>query len=389
METSDFTEFQRLSRDIRNATATLTAREARYLVDTYYQMQSYRIASDNQVRSMTQDEEPHETIGFFGDQMRALEGQIKRVLDDWTATQALSVWAKGITGIGPVIAAGLLAHIDITKAPTAGHIWRYAGLDPTISWRSSDDCRKLVSEAFAKHDNQLDAITALSNEFNRSVPNLLNLSEAEWDYDDEKDSDGGPAFIIIEKIIQSNLAKKLAKRPWNASLKLVCWKLGESFVKVSGNEKDVYGKIYVSRKQYEIERNEAVNEITGVVPTITADQGLANSRNGVYVGPDGEVSIAGAWYVGGNAIAAAQTLAKKRIGKDTDAYKAYSKGKLPPAHIHARAKRYAVKMFLSHYQEVGYKLEFGKAPPAPYPMAILGHGHYMPPPNVPVLKVGE
>jgi len=385
MEASNFTEFQRLSRDIRNATATLTAREARYLVDTYYQMQEYRIASDNQVRSMARDEEPHETIGFFGDQMRALEGQIKRVLDDWTSTQALSQWSKGITGIGPVLAAGLLAHIDINKAPTAGHIWRYAGLDPTISWRSSDDCRKLVAEAFAKHDNQLDAITAISNEFNRSVPNLLNLAEVEWDYDDDKDSDMGPVFIIMEKISQSNLAKKLAKRPWNASLKLVCWKLGESFVKVSGNEKDVYGKIYLSRKQYEIERNEAVNEIAGMDTTPTTRPALDNSRNGVYVGPDGEVNIAGKWYVGGNAIAAAQTLNKKRIGKDTDAYKAYSKGKLPPAHIHARAKRYAVKMFLSHYQEVGYKLEFGKAPPAPYPMAILGHGHYIEPPNVPVL----
>lgn len=41
---------------------------------------------------------------------------------------------NSITGIGPVIAAGLLAHIDIEKAPTVGHIWRFAGLDPTVTW---------------------------------------------------------------------------------------------------------------------------------------------------------------------------------------------------------------------------------------------------------------
>jgi hypothetical protein len=74
-------------------------------------------------------------------------------------------------------------------------------------------------------------------------------------------------------------------------------------------------------------------------------------------------------------------LEKKKIGKTTDAYAAYSIGKLPPAHIHARAKRYAVKLFLAHLHEVWYTKHFGEAPPKPYPIAILGHAHYLAPPQ--------
>jgi hypothetical protein len=242
------TELLRLSRDIKQAGVTLERREARYLVDSYYQMQDYRISSENQIRSMSKDDEPHLTLDFFSSQMRMLENQIKSVLDTWSSSKELGVWAKSITGIGPVIAAGLLAHIDIEKAPTVGHIWRYAGLDPTMTW------------------------------------------------------------------------EKGQKRPWNSDLKVICWKAGESFVKVSGNKNDIYGKFYVQRKEYE-------------------------------------------------------------IGKDTDAYKAYSVGKLPPAHIHARAKRYAVKLFLAHYHETGYRLHYGEEPPAPYPIAVLGHAHRIPAPR--------
>ena len=63
-----------------------------------------------------------------------MEKQIKRALDSWTDSIPAAVWAKGIVGIGPVISAGLAAHIDITRCPTAGRIWRFAGLDPTQEW---------------------------------------------------------------------------------------------------------------------------------------------------------------------------------------------------------------------------------------------------------------
>lgn len=113
-------------------------------------------------------------------------------------------------------------------------------------------------------------------------------------------------------------------------------------MKVSGNPDAFYGRVYAERKVLETERN--------------AQFAFREQ--------------------------AEQILATKNIGRDTDAYKAYSIGMLPPAHIHARAKRYAVKLFLSHFHHVAYVNRFGTTPPKPYPIAIMGHADFIAPPNV-------
>ena len=266
---------RRLRRDLVKAASTLSVDEARYLVDAYYAMQEYRKAAGNQVRALTESEEPHGVLQWLFDQNTTVEKQILRALDSWTDALPAARWAKSICGIGPVISAGLAAHIDITRSATVGHIWRFAGIDPTVEW------------------------------------------------------------------------KKGEKRPWNANLKTLCWKIGESFVKVSGNESDFYGKLYIHRKQFEQQRNES-----GAL----ADQ-------------------------------AARKLERFKIGKDTDAYKAYAAGKLPPAHIHARAKRWTVKLFLAHYHHVAFTMATGTPPPKPYVISILGHADMIMPPNFPMQEV--
>ena len=129
----------RLSRDLAQAATTLTEDEARYLVDAYYLMQDDRKRAHNQVKAM--EAEPHTLIAWLADQSGTLENQIKRTLDGYTDAKPVGVWLKANHGIGPVIAAGLLAHIDIHKAPTVGHIWRYAGLDPTVKWERKPNGR--------------------------------------------------------------------------------------------------------------------------------------------------------------------------------------------------------------------------------------------------------
>ena len=259
-----------LSRDLRKAAATLSPREARYLVDYYYTQQENRKAADNQVRQM--QEEPHEVLAWLAENTRTLEKQIVAALGRFSKASPVGQWAESQVGIGPVISAGLLAHIDIEKAPTAGHIWNFAGLNPGVEW------------------------------------------------------------------------KKGEKRPWNASLKVLCWKIGESFVKVSGNPNAYYGLLYVQRKALE-EANNA--------------KGLMKDQ-------------------------AAAKLERFKIGKTTEAYKAYSAGILPPAHVHARAKRWVVKLFLSHWQAVAYEVRYGKEPPAPYAIAYLGHADWLKPPGWPM-----
>ena len=259
----------RLSQDVARAARTLGESEVRFLVDYYYELQEDRKRSGNQLLALAEAEEPHELIRWLYTNVKTDEDNIKKSLTLWLEGQSLAEWCQSIRGIGPVISAGLMANIDITKAPTVGHIWRFAGLDPTLSW------------------------------------------------------------------------EKKTKRPWNARLKTLCWKIGESFVKTCNFEDSFYGPLYVERKVFEEARNVA----------------------------------------GYNKTAAAEKLAKYKIGKDTDAYKAYSKGKLPPAHIHSRAKRWAVKLFLAHYHHVAYEIEYKTPPPKPYILTQENHVHEIAPPN--------
>lgn len=275
------------AKDLREAAQKLTQAEARYVVDLYYQIQEFRKATANQIRSLGQDE-PGALIGSIFTSMEKVENRIKKGLDYYTDTQPLGQWAKSITGIGPVITAGLLAHIDFKpwrckqatdrcteKEPhdgcgreelrAVGSIWRFAGLDPTSTWNKGE------------------------------------------------------------------------KRPHNASLKRLCWIIGESFVKVSGNAKSQYGKMYLQRKALEQQRNERGD---------LSEQAKAK-------------------------------LEKFRIGKTTEAFKHYSSGKLPPAHIHERAKRWVVKLFLAHYFEEGCRVVLKHEPPEPYSIKMLGHVHYI------------
>ena len=275
IDPSLLTPIQKLTKDLREAARTLGPAEARFLCDAYYKIQEDRIRSAHQVRTLsetTDDKapEPHDTIAWLFIQEQTLENQIKAALDVYGAGHPAGVWMRSIVGCGPVITAGFLAHIDISRAPTAGHIWRFCGLDPSVTW------------------------------------------------------------------------DKGTKRPWNASLKRLCWIVGESFVKVSNNDNDIYGKLYQQRKAREIERNEA----------------------GAY------------------AEQAAASLTKKRFGDQTDAKKHYTAGRLPPARIHLRAQRYAVKRFLSDTHAVMYFAEYGSLPPKPWVISHGGHVHYVRPPSL-------
>lgn len=259
---------QRLSRDLRRAAATMSEVEARYLTDAYYIHQENRKRLDNQIKSMTA--EPHSIIQWEATQARTMENQIKAALDIYSEGKLIGRWAKAHVGIGPVLAAGLLAHIDIRKAPTVGHIWRFGGMDPTVKW----------------------------------LPKT--------------------------------------KRPWNAGLKVLCFKIGISFRYNQNRDGCVYGQEYAKRLEFEKERNER----------------------------------------GDNAARAAKILTEKNFSKNTEAYKAYSNGKLPPAHINAQARRYAVKLFLSHMHFVWRFIETGQVAPKPYAIGHMDHTHFIPPQNI-------
>jgi hypothetical protein len=337
----------RLTRDLRKGAATLGDTEARFLVDAYYIMQENRKRAAGQERALNASGEPHEIITWLKNQNATMEGQIKAALDVYTQAHMMGGWMREVYGIGPVISAGLLAHIKIERAPTVGHIWSYAGIAGPVT---NTELRRAVYRVAYRNPIPQDIIPTLHLEPPYEATYLYpdGNSHAFFQVVVESDVahpailDSVPRIIGVDRTFRAFSGNKPwvkgEKRPWNAGFKTLCWKAGHSFMMFSNDEQCFYGQLYRRRKEREVMRNE----------------------NGEF-----------------------RDIAKIRaetVGKTTDAYAAYSKGILPPAHIDAMARRYTVKIFLSHLHEEWYWRHHGKDAPAPFAIAQLGHAHYIPSP---------
>ena len=135
-------------------------------------------------------------------------------------------WAKSVAGVGPLIAAGLAAHIDISRCRTVSQLWRFAGYAPE-------------------------------------------------------------------------------RERWNQPLHRLCRMAGEGFVR---QENSFYGRCYRQRKRVEEQRHEA-----------------------------------------GSA---------------------------------ARAQRWTVKLFLTHFHHVAWVAAMGEQPPRPFVIDVLGREGFIPPPGL-------
>lgn len=296
-------------RGLKQSGGGVTDNEARFLVDNFYAMQDQRIRLNNQAKGLDRDAkkagndpEPHEAISWTQAQFATLESQVERILRIYAEQHPMWWFFDQTMGIGPILAAGLLAHIDIHQAPTAGHLWRFAGLDPTVTW------------------------------------------------------------------------EKKTKRPWNAALKKLCWKIGDSFVKVSNRPGGYYGKVYRERKAYEWERNLTGGNVEAAARELEKKKFR-------------DATDANAWLSGNCDPEKARVILDEGDPPTAKACKADGAGvaMLPPAQIDARARRYAVKLFLSHLQALWWEQETGTKPPAPWVIAHGGHAHYIAPPQRPLV----
>lgn len=336
---------QRLSRDLRLAGRTLVDTEVRYLVDAYYIMQEDRKRAKMQRDTLQKSGEPNQIIDYLFNQSRILETQIKLALDVYTNSHMMGSWMRDVFGIGPVISAGMLAHIDIEEAPVVGHIWQYAGIAGPL--QNIRDRRASYRVTFKQRIDPNKPPVFLLKDQREATPYypdgdnviIYQVPIGEADAPDWMPSDRYEDVEVTYRMSGQKPWEKGHKRPFNAKLKTLCWKAGQSFMKFSGDERCYYGKVYRTRKEYEIERNEA---------------GYNAEYAAIRVG---------------------------HVGKSTEAYKHYSEGRCPPGQIDGRARRYAVKLFLAHMHGVWYERHFGRPAPKPYPITILGHVHYIPPPH--------
>ena len=237
--------------------------DIRFLVRYYYAIQEDRKRTGSQLREAYKRKERNDLLMYLHQQNSEIESSIKRALETYTEGHPICQWLKNIYGIGPIISAGIVSHIDITRAPTSGHIESFAGYNPNMIWEEGK------------------------------------------------------------------------KRPYNAFLKVIFFHAGTCFARLHKRDDCVYGKWFLVKLQEYRQRNDA-------------GEYAEEAKRGL-----------------------------RKYGKETVAYKTCLTGKLPAAQIVARARRWTIKLFISHLHEYWYTHHYKEAPAKPYAISILGHAHHI------------
>ena len=172
-------------------------KEITYLINHYYRLQEHRIAFAGQIRALKEAKLPTEPLDYYFEKFSEMEKEIIRHLKKAIAQEPLwKDYLKGVKGIGPVIASGLINLIDFKKARHVSSLWKYAGRDVVDGEARSRKKKHLVPKTY-------------------------------------KNKQG-------KKIKTQGIS-------FNPLLKTLTWKAGVSFLK-SGSP---YRKIYDERKKYE------------------------------------------------------------------------------------------------------------------------------------------
>ena len=365
---SDWEPLVRLGRDKLVAATKLRQSDLGFLVDLFYQVQQIRTRLDNQMTIARKTGEPNELLTWCFDNFRFFEGDIKKAMNAFCERYTAGIWAMSITGIGPILAAGMLAYYDIRIANTVGKMWRLSGLDPTRVWYGKDKAEELIKTC------------GIDTKFDQAkIHELAKIVK----YRPEQLIDAWQNGFAKAKGLAA-LKKYLARRPWIATLKtLVVFKMGECFVKFRNHENDFYGKIFFAHKLKEIDLNKA-GKLADEADR--AKSKLKSKTTETWQWVTG-CYTADVWdgFLEMTLPERAEHMNRCRVPEGTGVKM------LSPAHLHARARRYAVKLFLSHFHEVMHWDYFQKAPPAPYifehPEGTL-HSHKIAVPNWP-LPPGE
>jgi hypothetical protein len=317
-----------LNADIRAAGAELGKEGARMLVDMYYQQQGIRLVCEGQYRAAIISGEPTALFAHTYGNQTAIERQLKAGLDSFAQAYRVGNWIKSLFGLGEVAAAGMLSYIDVRRAPTVGHVWRFAGIagDGQI-WYSRDAAEKFVAEICGKRGAITDEqIQQIADRVMRKVDNYRQTA----------------LRIGKGKLTRATLAKAACMRPYCKDFKVFAiGRIGSSLIS-HDKPGNLYRPIYDQHKA-DIERRNAEGEYH--------DYAIARA---------------------------------KTVKASSDARKWYEKGLLPVNHIHRRAARIMVKILLSHVHAAIYEDYYGVPAPRPY---ILEkdprHTHLIPIPNWP------
>lgn len=297
-DSDQFETIERLDKFLKAAAKQLDQRSARMLVSAYYLIQKMRVRLENQLKTSNK---PDAVLTWFFNNTKTLENDCKRALHTFAKEWKIGNWLLSLLGIGPVLSAGLLAHLDIRDCRTASRFWRFAGLDPTQEWKEGE------------------------------------------------------------------------KRPWNAQLKTLCYKIACSFIKQKHRSADFYGVLFDRRYEQEWQRNLSAGN------TNQCQEILANK------GAPGRKTLAYKWLAGQVSQEDARKLCASREWLTVKQSESGGIAMLPPAHILSRGMRWVEKLFLSHVHHAMWEDYYKTPPPVPFIIAKEPgrHTQYIPPPNWP------
>ena len=361
------------TRDMSTDNLSIVAKEElRMIIDTVYQAQHNRISAENQLRAVIQEADTGEvaklaegktvkeidklglamykypTLAYIIENRRAEENNLVKLTKNYVETLAVGRWCMANTGVGPLLAGLLLAYFDIEKAKYPTQFWSYAGFNNNNDpWLKGDPLEYVMTEIVADNKIDNDLIAKISAYTGRRADKILKGA---------KDKDTG-------KITKTSLRKYLAKPNYNLTLKCACWKLGESFLKCKNKPQSLYGRLLNERYLTEQTKNEELAYIQEALKSLGY---IFKKNNGLTKAQELELLAECKRKIESKKF-------KPRIGTTTKAFTYYIEGKLPPAHIIERCKRWAVKLFLSHLHTAMYLDRYGEMPPEHYVFAIAEH----------------
>lgn len=253
----------------------------RRLVDIYYDVQDVRIRTSNRLRQF-----PIKSKIAYPKELLEIEKRVKSEIEfNLSSVPIYTQWLQKVRGIGPCLGGGLIATVMV----------RFGMKD------SLEGCNEIETRYALKTKDKKFRVPEI-----RGISAFANVSKL-WKFCGQHVVDGhAPRRRRGENI------------NYSPKMKTLCWKIGESFVKVGG----FYRERYEEFRRIEDER-EYICEVC-----------------------------------------------KKNHPKATQCIK---------GHRYARAKRKTVKMFLAHLFDTWYRIE-GLTPPKPYAQKFLGHEGYIPAP---------
>lgn len=121
-----------VNKDFASAAKRMPEKEVKYLVSMYYTCQNMRIAVAGRLRML--GEESNELLGIFLGQFEEVEKDIQAALDVYTDNNSIGNRFRQVKGIGPVLTAGWLAHVNVHIAGNCAKVLSFGGYNPNMVW---------------------------------------------------------------------------------------------------------------------------------------------------------------------------------------------------------------------------------------------------------------